>query len=655
MAGFLSALLIISCTSTADQKNSENYMECYEEAVHKGDDETALYYLKKAAELNNPEALTRLGDAYLHGRYGLDDPEKALVLIKQAAEAGNARGMTDLGILYLNGTYIDQDYQTALSWFKKANEQGDMKAPRYLGLIYENGWGQEINFETAADYYIKAAENGDITGQYLLGRLYEQGLGVRQDYGEAYALYQKSAARGDIICLPAMMALGYMYEQGLGMNKDIEEALIWYKKAAALDDSSAKAKVAEYQYPENPFIMNITAIVTVIGDGQKVAAAAIEYKDPIDEDSLDLDDYRVEGRDIASVYVNDEAAVSLSGGTGCFVIIELETVIDKESAAMGGGPGKADGEEEDHPGFTGPQLGQVSDKPAEPVVLSVKLAQTGKVSTDGGLGIPSLKNEMESNRTVCRGIENFQQLVFHDEQFGKDLMYNLSVPENYDPSKSYPLVLFMHDAGAVSNNSIETLTQGLGAVIWASEEDQARHESFVLAPQYNAIMADDNSETSIDMDVTVDLIKALMDVYSIDADRLYNTGQSMGGMTSIAMDIKYPDLFAASLLVACQWDPALVTPLADKPLWIIVSEGDNKANPGMDALTSVLEEEGATIAKATWNAEADKAVLQMNVEDLLSRNASVNYTVFEGGSHRYTWQYAYSIEGIRDWLFSQHK
>lgn len=262
---------------------------------------------------------------------------------------------------------------------------------------------------------------------------------------------------------------------------------------------------------------------------------------------------------------------------------------------------------------------------------------------------------MVSNQTVSPDIKDFKQLVFHDSEYNRELMYNLHIPTDYDSTKKYPLVLFMHDAGVISNNHIETLTQRLGAVIWASKEDQKKHKCFVLAPQYNAIMADDNSKTSDDMDVTVNLIKSLMKKFSIDSNRLYNTGQSMGGMTSIAMDIKYPDLFAASILVACQWDSSLVKPMAHKHLWIVVSQGDNKANPGMDAITSVLKKEGATIAKAIWYAEADKETLQRNVEEMLNQNASVNYTVFKGGSHRYTWQYAYSIEGIRDWLFKQHK
>lgn len=129
----------------------------------------------------------------------------------------------------------------------------------------------------------------------------------------------------------------------------------------------------------------------------------------------------------------------------------------------------------------------------------------------------------------------------------------------------------------------------------ATRADQARHESFVLAPQYDRVIVGDGANYTEDLDMTVNLLKALMQQYSIDPARLYNTGQSMGGMTSIAMDIKYPDLFAASFLVACQWNPQLVAPLANKPLWIVVSQGYTKANPGMDAIMAVLKENGATV------------------------------------------------------------
>ena len=43
------------------------------------------------------------------------------------------------------------------------------------------------------------------------------------------------------------------------------------------------------------------------------------------------------------------------------------------------------------------------------------------------------------------------------------------------------------------------------------------------------------------------------------------------------------------------------------------------------------------------------------VKSTEAQNARINYSVFEGGSHMYTWSVAYTIEGIRDWLFSQTK
>jgi predicted peptidase len=96
-------------------------------------------------------------------------------------------------------------------------------------------------------------------------------------------------------------------------------------------------------------------------------------------------------------------------------------------------------------------------------------------------------------------------------------------------------------------------------------------------------------------------VTVLASQYRIDRKRIYPTGQSGGCMMSIAMDIKYPDFFAASFLVAGQWGPELVKPLTRQKLWILVSQDDGKAFPGQNAITEVLEKEGAKISRATWD------------------------------------------------------
>ncbi|ANH05661.1 hypothetical protein [Shinella sp. HZN7] len=98
-------------------------------------------------------------------------------------------------------------------------------------------------------------------------------------------------------------------------------------------------------------------------------------------------------------------------------------------------------------------------------------------------------------------VDDFRQLEFNDPETGKRLRYNLFVPKDYDAGASYPLVLFMHDAGATSDQTRTTLFQGLGAVAWASPQDHAVRPAFVLAPQFAEIIADDESQTSDALDV----------------------------------------------------------------------------------------------------------------------------------------------------------
>lgn len=134
------------------------------------------------------------------------------------------------------------------------------------------------------------------------------------------------------------------------------------------------------------------------------------------------------------------------------------------------------------------------------------------------------------------------------------------------------------------------------------------------------------------LDTTIDLINALCQQYNIDRKRLYVTGQSGGCMMSIAMNIKYPDLFAASLLVAGQWDPALVKSLAGQKLWIIVSQDDDKAWPGQNAIIDVLKKEGAKVAEAVWDGTWDAEQFRRAFEKIDAENASINYITFRQGT-----------------------
>lgn len=394
-------------------------------------------------------------------------------------------------------------------------------------------------------------------------------------------------------------------------------------------------------------IAAVTSITEVSGRGQYLTAVVLEYDAPVANDALTPAQFSVTGRTILRAYANDSAAKADRGRDGRFVVLELDP---NDDAAVVYGRG-ADG--------------QARDLPAQAVV-----AQSQPVKGTAGQVYAPTDPALINTRQVNLIVDEFRQLRFTDPETGLILNYNLFIPKDYDPARAYPMVLFMHDAGVTGTNPLRTLEQGLGAVAFASPEDQARHPSFVLAPQYPVALANDASEISVYADMTVRLIAALQTEYSLDADRLYTTGQSGGCMTSIALNLKYPDLFAASLLVAGQWDPAAVAPLADKNIFAIVSQDDAKAYPGMGAIMDVLAENGARVTRAVWDGRASAQEFAEAVAEIRAKGADshVFFVAFQEGSvippgestagaagHVNTWPIAYAIPGLRDWLFEQSK
>ena len=127
-------------------------------------------------------------------------------------------------------------------------------------------------------------------------------------------------------------------------------------------------------------------------------------------------------------------------------------------------------------------------------------------------------------------------------------------------------------------------------------------------------------------------------------------------MANIAISDAYPDLFAGQYLVVCQWDTQEMEKLKDKNLWITVCQGDTKAFPGMNEATALWEKDGAVVARSRmWDSTGGTPVFEQMMRVMEDQQAPINYTVFQGGSHMYTWSFAYNIEGIRDWLFAQTK
>jgi hypothetical protein cdivTM_09351 len=410
-------------------------------------------------------------------------------------------------------------------------------------------------------------------------------------------------------------------------------------------ETTTALKTEKIKYPKG--IRSVTSVTEVFGTGQQITHIIVEFNERVVNSQLTKNTFTVSDRTVEKIYSNTRPERTDIVKDGRFVIIELNPKDSGASLRLEGN---------DEVGF---QMKKATSK----------ITQKEDILFTNGKKLEKSIAILENNKTRNLIVENFKQFVYKDPKTGTSIKYNLYIPKNYDKNKKYPLVLFMHDKGVLSEDTKTALFQGNGATSFAAPEEQARHEAFVLAPQYSRQVVDDNGDITSDLDATVNLIRDyLISKYSINEKKLYATGQSMGGMMAIVMNYKYPELFAASYLVACQWNPKEVSTMAKNNLWITVSTGDAKAYPGMNAITSELIKRGATVAKDNWRADYTDAQFLEGARKVIAQKSNIKYTTLEKGTNPYlpkdanpglehsgTWKVAYNIPGIKDWMFLQSK
>ena len=398
-------------------------------------------------------------------------------------------------------------------------------------------------------------------------------------------------------------------------------------------------------------IIRVTGIAEVYGDGEKVSTAILQYPKELNPKSVSIDDFSVEGKTIEAVCVNAVPEWTKKSVAGVYVLLKFK----HENTAF-------DGELKPRGERSGGRAGDApmrSDRKAPELQFSVQ--QTGTVTAlDDTPYMPTMKL-IESSTVSCPTIDEFKQLEYTSAD-GVTMPYNVCLPRNYSVERQFPLVVFIPDAGANINEVTTPLFQGNGATIFASKAEQRKHECIVLAPQYTAdlveklgMMTTDDNVWTPGLQLVSELIFDATKRFSVDPERIYGTGQSQGGMANIAISDRYPDFFAAQLLVACQWNVEEMAALKDKKLWIVVCEGDTKAFPGMNAAVAKWKSLGANVAvgETFLNSKAPRAELESQLQTLEAQGADINYTVFAGGNHMYTWSFAYDLETLRDWLFKQ--
>jgi predicted peptidase len=173
---------------------------------------------------------------------------------------------------------------------------------------------------------------------------------------------------------------------------------------------------------------------------------------------------------------------------------------------------------------------------------------------------------------------DFRKLTYEKSK-SEHLNYRLFVPLGYDSNRKYPLVLFLHGANGRGSDNIKQLTGGnqLATHFWISREVQNTFPAFVLAPQCPVGQSWSEPDLNRPSETLLLVMDALLKTereFSVDPDRIYVAGQSMGGLAVWSLIQTYPNKWAAALVLCAYDNFSNVLGITRVPLWVFQGADD---------------------------------------------------------------------------------
>ena len=310
-----------------------------------------------------------------------------------------------------------------------------------------------------------------------------------------------------------------------------------------------------------------------------------------------------------------------------------------------------------------------SEQASTAETASTTSAQSTQASTSNPIGTVANDIAEDEDALVATYPERFTQQVYEDPETGLSVTYNLFLPANYDEKASYPMVVFIADSSCAKGDPVQSLTQGLGALVWATDAWQAANPTIVCVPTYSETILDDHNgySTTEYVELTKRLIDSVASSYAVDAQRIYGTGQSMGCMTTLILASEYPDLYAGCMFVDGQWDVSTLAGLEGQKFVYFAAEDDQPATTGLNEVKGMFDADSVPYAAAQWDGTWSPEQRSEAAQELAAQNQKANFVSWatgtidagEGGGmggasyHMASFDYAYRCIAVMEWLFQQ--
>lgn len=228
-------------------------------------------------------------------------------------------------------------------------------------------------------------------------------------------------------------------------------------------------------------------------------------------------------------------------------------------------------------------------------------------------------------------VDGFTARVFVGAH-GTRLPYRLFVPDAQQRQRPLPIIVYLHGSGGLGTDNLRQISGGNrnGTHVWVTPQAQARHPAFVVAPQIasgNRWDAGNADGVAPYASLLIELLESLSREFALDRDRVYLTGQSLGGFGTWDLVTKRPELFAAAVPLCGGGIPSRAQSARNVPIWVFHGAKDNAV-------------------PVTRSREM--------VAALRTAGSAVKYTEYREVGHD-VWTAAYAEQSLPDWLFDQKR
>lgn len=220
-----------------------------------------------------------------------------------------------------------------------------------------------------------------------------------------------------------------------------------------------------------------------------------------------------------------------------------------------------------------------------------------------------------------------------------DIHYSYYLPENFDKSREYPMMVVMpgYDMMWFGEDSSGSNLNWSGFLVWTELDE----DMIVVSAQLT-----DWGEKSARQ--AVELTEYFLEHFPVDAGRVYAAGYSAGGETMSQAVSMRPDLYAAYLHGASQWD-GTYAPVAENGVAVYIFMAENDEYYGSEKARSAYN--------GLYEAYLDVGLTESRIEDVLCLEIPDNEYFNSRGIYNYHGggNILFQDENILKWIIEKKK